>query len=233
MNQSSNGFEDLREYLVACGAAGVGFADISDLSPDGSADLHSAICIVLPLPPYMIVQTRNGGRRPRYAERAWQAALRELAVMACQRLEAQGKQGRILPFPVGRDPLSELIAVRAGMAWIGKCAHPVTWDYGSAARVGVVLTDAVIPADTSVVHSFCGNCTACRDACQAGAVHGIKWEPGMTLEQLVDVDACIAHVSHLAKEDLSCRMCMDVCPFTRVYLTNAGYDSPEQAEEPA
>ena len=116
-------------------------------------------------------------------------------------------------------------AVRAGLGWIGKSNLLVTKEYGSAVRITTVLTDAPLPHAEPVTASSCGNCTACAEACPAGALTGRLWVPGADREERVDVERCADKAKELMgafgiTEEI-CGKCIEVCPYTRRYLKRA------------
>lgn len=63
-------------------------------------------------------------------------------------------------------------AVRAGLGGYGESGLLVTRDYGPAARIGGVLTDAEIPPGHPLPETPCTHCNRCVEACPAGALSG-------------------------------------------------------------
>ena len=82
------------------------------------------------------------------------------------------------------------VATRAGLGWIGKCALLITREFGSAVRLGGVLTDAEFSTGVPKDISECGDCTDCVDICPAGAITGEEWYAGIERDVLVDVFTC-------------------------------------------
>ena len=114
-------------------------------------------------------------------------------------------------------------ATRAGLGWIGKCALLITEEYGSMVRLSTILTDAPLTPAQPVERSRCGNCTACRDACPAGAVHGVAWSPSLERDALFDFRKCRETAQKCAEQGFGqrtalCGKCIEVCPYTRKYL---------------
>ncbi|UCC69899.1 MAG: epoxyqueuosine reductase [Armatimonadota bacterium] len=107
-------------------------------------------------------------------------------------------------------------ATRAGLGWIGKCALLVTPELGPALRLASVLTDAPLAVGEPVTESRCGECSACVEACPAGAVTGQNWHAGRPREELLDARAChrMCAERSLARgiERGRCGVCMAVCP---------------------
>ncbi|MBD3369540.1 epoxyqueuosine reductase [Candidatus Fermentibacteria bacterium] len=122
------------------------------------------------------------------------------------------------------------VATLAGLGWIGKCALLVTERYGSAVRIGKVLTDATLPVAKPVVESRCEDCTVCVDACPGGAANGRNWEAGLERNRFFDAHACRRAARAKAKERIGilyaiCGMCIAACPWTRRYIDEAGRSS--------
>lgn len=222
---------DLKEYLLDCGACTVGVADLSGLAASGTRGYPRAISIGVALRPDPILRLRQVGERPAEADRPARAALEALAEIAVEHLRRLGARAEV--FRPGESPddlTDEDIAVRAGVAWIGKSGRAVTWDYGSAVRLISVLTDAPLPPDRPVERSFCGTCLMCTMNCAAHAPSGTLWTPGLRRAQLVNEAACKARREQLLAEGRDCRYCMSVCPFTVVYLVNCGLQVPGDSE---
>jgi len=107
-----------------------------------------------------------------------------------------------------RSPLpNKTLAVLAGLGWVGKNALFTSKEYGSAASLAAVLTNAVLPAQNMPpLASPCEDCTVCRDICAPGALQGLLWSPGIPREQLLDAHKCT-----------QCFLCLSQCPWTQRY----------------
>lgn len=118
-------------------------------------------------------------------------------------------------------------AARAGIGWMGKHTNIITRNFGSWVFLGEMLIDAELDYDTPMLN-YCGNCTACLDACPTQAI---------VQPYVLDATKCISyltieHRSELPKEIVSnfqnwvygCDICQDVCPWNRFQ---------KETEEPA
>jgi epoxyqueuosine reductase QueG len=88
---------------------------------------------------------------------------------------------RALPLPASKlmnvDQLTGNVSYKAlgrlaGLGWQGKSLLLVNPEHGPRFRMGVVLTDLPVAADAPVCNR-CGSCTACTDACPAGAIKNV------------------------------------------------------------
>ena len=224
---------DFKDYLLDCGAAVVGVADLTALPAERRCGFPRAVSIGMALPPDPILHLRRRRQRPADSERPIQAALAELARIALQYLAALGHRAEVLTPAPGTPALThDEVAVLAGVAWIGKSSRPVNWDFGSAVRLTTVLTDADLAADKPVDTSFCGTCLVCTQACIAHAPSGNLWHRGEPLKDFFNQDACNERREKLAALGLDCRVCMSVCPYTTVYMLHSGIDVPNDDESP-
>ena len=117
------------------------------------------------------------------------------------------------------------VATRAGIGWIGKCALLVTKEYGSMVRLSSILTDAPFECAAPVDTSLCGDCSACADACPAKAVSGKHWYAGLARDEFFNAAACGAAARERSMQGFGggatiCGKCIEVCPFTRIYMNS-------------
>ena len=63
-------------------------------------------------------------------------------------------------------PIShKAIARLAGLGWIGRNGLLITPEHGPRVRMGTVLTNMPMGANTEPMQNDCGDCTACIDNC--------------------------------------------------------------------
>lgn len=113
-------------------------------------------------------------------------------------------------------------ATRAGLGWIGKCALLITKEFGSAIRLGTVLTNAPLKPGIPVVTSSCGTCDKCQKVCPVQAPSGKLWCPDVKRDDFWDSKACY-HYCEMMKQtrNLSsqvCGLCIVSCPYTMNYV---------------
>lgn len=100
------------------------------------------------------------------------------------------------------------IAIMSGMGWIGKNNLLVTEKYGAALSMCSVLTDMPLNAEKTemILFSRCGKCNLCVKICPVQAIHGRKWELGISRDDIVDVYQCV-----------TCLKCLAGCRYSILY----------------
>lgn len=105
-------------------------------------------------------------------------------------------------------------ALECGFGELGKHGSLINADYGSAFRLGAVLTNApfAVTAPRSFgVDDFCRHCRICEDACPPIAISPGKQTVRGVEKWYVDFDACIPFFA----ESSGCAICIAVCPWSR------------------
>jgi len=72
------------------------------------------------------------------------------------------------------------------------------------------------------IHSRCGSCMLCTNACPGGAISGRVWTPELDRDEFFDAMACRRKAREIAAKALNkqitlCGKCIEVCPYTRKY----------------
>lgn len=232
MNKTEDLTLKLKEILFQNGADLVGVGDLTQLPGQQRCGLPFGISVAVKYPKEIIKGISN---LPTPEYKQWYDRLNErldkLVSIGAAFLEQNGYHAVAKSrAQVGRydDCCTTLlphktVATRAGLGWIGKCALLVTEEYGSMVRLSSLLTDAPLMAAEPINRSRCGNCTACQNACPAGAIHGVIWEPEIQRDALFDYQECRKAAQARSQqgfgraEDL-CGKCIEVCPYTRRYL---------------
>ncbi len=230
--------DELITLLKSQGASLVGFADLKEISPDVRDNLPFGISIGVALNPHIITQVREGPTK-KYVEECVRVdnLLEVLGQATAQFLRQRGHeaQPRTTPGAEYADTLmtrlpQKNVATSAGLGWIGKCALLITRQFGSAIRLGSILTDAKLPNSVPINTSECGDCTDCVVICPAKAITGEEWLKGMPRATLVDAFACQKTARKLLTKRTGgeitgrtfCGMCIAACPWTQKYLEKAG-----------
>jgi epoxyqueuosine reductase QueG len=221
---------ELTKFLKARGASLVGFADLKEIKSDARDGFPYGISIAVALDQQIMSGIKNGPTIAYHAEyKIVNALLDYLEQSAVKYLEKKGFKAKArLPFFESKNTLTaklphKTVATRAGLGWIGKCALLVTKKYGSAVRLGTVITNAPLTPGKPVNESLCAHCTRCVDACPAKAHTGKNWRPGLPREALYDAFKCRDKASELSMKSFGepvsiCGLCIVACPWTRDYL---------------
>lgn len=130
-------------------------------------------------------------------------------------LAIQGRGYNALPIPasqiVGWEKQTahlshKMIALRAGVGWIGRNNLLVHPDFGSKIRLATVLTDLPLKTDI-LVEKNCGDCKRCIETCPVSAI-------GETHKQW-NKTACLEKLKYFAKAhnigQYICGLCVKVC----------------------
>ncbi len=219
----------IRDELLSHGADMVGIGSLRDLPPKERGNLPIGICVAIKYPASVI---RSIGNMPTKEYYDWYKKLNErldLLVSAgalalqMERYRAVA-QTREVVGNGGEDYRTTLphktVAVYAGLGWIGKSGLLVTETYGSMIRISSILTNAPLQTEMPITQSKCGDCTACRDACPAGAISGNLWKFRLDRDELLDPEKCAKVAKERAKksigvEETICGKCIEVCPYTK------------------
>lgn len=232
MIRTMNLNEQIRTTLKETGADLVGFADVADLPGDMTGGLVAAVSIVVRLDPSVVNEISNGPTQRYYKEYGrLNALLGKLCRQTANVLRTCGRQAeaieataenfdtRTLSVPVQH----KTIATRAGVGWIGKSALLITEEYGTAVRLGSVLTDAEFETGEPVVASRCGVCHRCADRCPAGAIVGSNWSLDAPRKSIYDAFSCRKTAMNLSKhqgiDSTICGICINACPWTQKYIS--------------
>ena len=225
---------EIVEYLKANGACLCGFAGLGPTG-GGFASWPRAVSFAVPLAPGVVAEILRGPTPEYLAEyRRANALIDRLAAGVSALLSGRGSRAFAVSATTSEydaDTLSsgfshKTAATLAGLGWIGRCALLVTREFGSAVRLGTVVTDAELPDGKPVTESMCGDCTRCVEACPGGAPSGREWKQGLPRDAFFDAHACRDAARRLSAERLGeavsvCGICISVCRFTQRYVEGA------------
>lgn len=105
-------------------------------------------------------------------------------------------------------------ALECGFGELGKHGSIINPEFGSAFRLGAVLTDApfaTTPERDFGIDDFCSRCRVCEKACPPQAIRPGKQTVRGVEKWYVDFDLCIPFFA----ESSGCAICIAVCPWSR------------------
>ncbi len=203
---------ELRNELLAHGAAVVGVADLSGYLSGEISHLDTAVSIGV----------------DRRLNEDTVGLLMRLQKRAVRHLKSKGYRTLAIPPDSDRKKgtfISKLYALfnhkmaatSAGLGWIGKNGLLISPDFGPRLSLATVLTDAPLQADEPMEHSLCGDCELCKTYCPSQAITGAEWSRSSPFVELVKLDACRGHKETKRKTEgkPNCGLCINICPYGR------------------
>ncbi len=219
--------EKIEEFLLQEGAAFVGGCQLPSPPICGQSALRYAFSFGVKLSDAILKSVDQKGPSFAYFQhyRAANALLDNLAFRVCGLLEQAGYQA----FPVAasqsqgkNNPYNgvyphKTAAVLSGLGFVGKSGLFLSKDYGSKVRLATVLTDMPLVANLPMIENGCGECTACQNACPAGAIYGQL--PTTDGERNFDAEKCSKYMKEHFQDvgrGSVCGICIRVCPKNRL-----------------
>jgi epoxyqueuosine reductase QueG len=225
------GEKDILEYLRGNGADLTGIADLAPFREEGaSLPLDLVVSYVRAVSVGValdgnVIEGITERPTPGYAQhyREVNARLDALALRAVDWLREKGFRAEAVPASKILDEGKLLggisrkaVARMAGLGWQGKSLLIINPEFGPRIRLVTVLTDMPLEPGTPLKNG-CGRCSACADACPAGAIKNTPTEGRyQSREEAVDLGAC--HSRTLENRDMPgigarvCGVCIRACP---------------------
>jgi epoxyqueuosine reductase QueG len=129
-------------------------------------------------------------------------------------LREQGWDAEAVTGPMTGKLLMIPPAIECGFGELGKHGSIINPEFGSAFRLGAVLTDApfaTTPRREFGIDDFCSRCRVCENACPPLAIAPEKQTVRGVEKWYVDFDRCIPFFA----EHSGCAICIAVCPWSR------------------
>ena len=229
--------DEIESLLISKGASLFDFADLQELPSKDRDGLPFGISFAVALDPDIIAGISDGPTKE-YMENLGRVdnLLQEIGEITVKNLREKGHKAHphTTPGIENHDTLinklpQKTVATRAGLGWIGKCALLITPEFGSAVRLGSVLTNAKVDIGVSMNQSQCDNCTACISVCPAEAITGEEWHTGVKRDTLINAFSCRQAARELLIKRTGsevagrtiCGICITACPWTQQYLNKA------------
>lgn len=223
--------KEIKEYALNLGADLVGIADLERLKGITTVPVNlldgftRAIVVAFQVSPTIFEQIESEPT-PLYNHQyaAVNLVLDHINLMLQSKVLNLGYKALAIPASQTVDRINWLghisakaVAKAADLGWQGKSLLLINPQYGPRLRLSCLLTNAPLVPDQPIPNR-CGNCTKCKDACPANAIHGASWDDRPnTREEAVDLERCVNRLSHIAKkqgrEALICGVCIKACPW--------------------
>jgi len=134
---------------------------------------------------------------------------------------------------VDTRPVSDrAMAIRSGIAWLGKNTSVISPQYGSWIFLGELLTTLDLEPDAKL-ETLCGHCTRCIDACPTSA---------LDTPFVLDANRCISYLTIEKRGDIpdelhaaigldvyGCDTCQSVCPFNDVAMESVVFQQADKS----
>ncbi len=193
-------YNELKRIAVTSGASAFGVGNIDDLrghfdalSPEQTDGLKYGVSIGVRLSETVLKGVIIGPTRHYlHHYKMLNMLLDQCALRLTLAIQEEGHNA--LPIPASQivdwekqtAHLShKMIALRAGIGWIGRNNLLVHPEFGSEIRLATVLTDALLTTDNSA-EKDCGNCRKCIEVCPVSAIKESHkdWDKAACLEKL-------------------------------------------------
>ncbi len=226
MVYKTNHMDNVKKYLLECGASKVGFADVEGLASE-FVDLPNGISLVLKLPKKAMEYLEEDDFKSYWkCFHGKVAELKEIALKGEKYIKNLGYDAFALTMERNECDMEKLlsilpyktIATKSGMGWIGRSALLVTPEYGSAITLCGILTDMPLEFDIPITDSECDECENCQNACPVDAINPQKWNNQLNRKDIIDIESCSEYIIDQYKNGLGCTKCMLECKITQEYL---------------
>ncbi len=212
----------LTAFAKELGADEIGFCALSTPPIKTLPQLKYALSIAVKLSDG-VLKTIDGAPSFAYFQhyRTANALLDQIAFRLAREIEKAG--GTALPVAASQSlgknsPYCgvfphKTVAVLSGLGFVGKSGLYLSAQYGSKVRLASVLTDLPLQPEKTIIENGCGECTACKNACPAGAIYGEL--PTTDGERNFDPEKCSRymkeHFQDIGRGSV-CGICVKICP---------------------
>jgi epoxyqueuosine reductase len=205
----------VKESALAAGAADVGIAAMraAYVFEGMEAPRHPWMILVAVAQDYEAMATAPSERALIEITRQYAHGIR-VAKTVANGLRREGYDALPYGGPMAGSFVLIPPAIEAGLGELGKHGSMIHRTLGANFRLACVLTDAPLLPDRPSpfgADDFCARCQACSRACPPDAIATDKQMVRGELRWYVDFDKCLPYFN----ENLSCAICLAVCPFSR------------------
>lgn len=135
-----------------------------------------------------------------------------------KQLQAEFPEARTVAC-VDTMPVSDrAMAIRSGIAWLGKNTSAISPEFGSWVFLGELITTLALEPDPPL-ETLCGSCTLCIDACPTGALEPFAIDARRCISYLtIEKRGAIPSELHdkIGVHVYGCDTCQGVCPFNDI-----------------
>lgn len=211
--------QKIKKLLTDNGAGAVGFCRLEKENPFG---LSHAVSFAIPLSDAIIDGIDTEPTHTYFHHYRTVNTLIDNLALRCGLMLAESGY-RYAPVPASQSVNGlqgifshKYAAVMSGLGFVGKSGLFISENFGPRVRLGTILTDCPLEAESAVKDCGCGECRLCADACPAMAITGNPWVPGEDRDIIVDAKACSDFMKkefqHIGR-GVVCGICMRVCPY--------------------
>jgi epoxyqueuosine reductase QueG len=105
-------------------------------------------------------------------------------------------------------------AIHAGLGFVGKNDVFVHYKFAQRVRISCLLIDFSALCFSGEVHSECGQCDSCVQACPHGYIQGNTWNINTRREKMLDYKSCATKSKHSGEgKKYLCARCSLACRY--------------------
>ena len=151
--------------------------------------------------------------------RDYHTTIKQMLNSLAQRLKSAAPEMTYRAFTDSAPLAEKLLAVEAGLGWIGRQSLLINPDYGSFVHLGELLVSEEFDSyDKPLEGVGCGSCRACVESCPTGAILDNRTIDARRCIACRTIEPCEAESSNVDLNGwiFGCEECQAACPHNRV-----------------